>query len=96
MEVKRIFDLIPRYQSLFGNKEDVLCGKDDGVWVKVSLNDYIEKSNNISYGLMALGVQKGDKIASITFNRPEWNFLDIGTPESYASAEQFFTSSVSR
>jgi len=78
MEVKRIFDLIPRYQRLFGNKEDVLCGKDEGVWVKVNLNEYNEKSNNISYGLMALGVQKGDKIASITFNRPEWNFLDIG------------------
>jgi len=27
---------------------------------------------------MKLGVKKGDKIASITFNKPEWNFLDMG------------------
>jgi len=78
MEVKRIFDLLPRYQKLFGNKPDVLAGKEGKEWVKHDLNEYITKSNNISYGLLNLGLQKGDKIASITHNRPEWNFLDFG------------------
>ncbi|MEG1556654.1 MAG: long-chain fatty acid--CoA ligase, partial [Bacteroidales bacterium] len=31
----------------------------------------------ISYGLMQLGIKKGDRIASISNNRPEWNFLDM-------------------
>jgi long-chain acyl-CoA synthetase len=26
---------------------------------------------------MQLGIKKGDRIATITFNRPEWNFLDM-------------------
>lgn len=78
MEVTRIFDLVDRYKLLFPDKEDALAGKDNGVWKKYSITEYAEIANNISYGLLMLGVKKGDKIASITFNRPEWNFLDIG------------------
>jgi len=55
-----------------------LAGKEKGVWKKYSINQFIEISNNISYGLLALGIKPGDKIATITNNRPEWNFLDIG------------------
>jgi long-chain acyl-CoA synthetase len=32
----------------------------------------------VSLGLLALGVEPGDKIANISNNRPEWNFLDFG------------------
>lgn len=76
MEITRLFDLLERYGNNFP-KEDALAGKEDGVWVKYSTEKYIETVNNISYGLMQLGIQKGDKIASITYNRPEWNFLDM-------------------
>ncbi|NTW31552.1 MAG: long-chain fatty acid--CoA ligase [Bacteroidetes bacterium] len=78
MPIKRIFDILPRYKKLWPEKKDMLAGKDNGVWVKFSIDDTIEKVNNISYGLLSLGVKKGDKIASITFNRPEWNFIDMG------------------
>ncbi len=78
MEVKRIFDIIDRYKILFPNKQDALAGKDDGKWQKYSINDYASIADNISYGLLKLGITAGDKIATITFNRPEWNFLDIG------------------
>ncbi len=78
MEVTRIFDLLDRYQQLCPEKEDALAGKDEGTWKKYTTREFVENSNFISYGLMHLGVKKGDKIASITFNRPEWNFLDMG------------------
>jgi long-chain acyl-CoA synthetase len=78
MEVKRIFDLVTRYKELWPDQQKVLSGKDNGVWVSYSIDDFIKRANNISYGLLSLGVEKGDKIASITFNRPEWNFIDIG------------------
>ena len=29
-------------------------------------------------GLMALGLKRGDKVATVTTNRPEWNFADMG------------------
>ena len=58
-------------------KEDALCGKENGIWIKHSTKDYVDKVNSISYGLMQLGIKKGDCIATITPNRPEWNFLDM-------------------
>ncbi len=78
MEVTRIFDLVPRYKNNFKIKDDALVGKEDGAWIKHSIDYYIETANNISYAFLKLGVKKGDKIATITQNRPEWNFLDTG------------------
>ncbi|MEI6748274.1 MAG: long-chain fatty acid--CoA ligase [Bacteroidota bacterium] len=78
MEITRIFDLLPYYAEKFLPKDDVLACKENGDWKKFSLQQYTEAANNISYGLLALGVNPGDKIASITNNRPEWNFLDMG------------------
>ena len=81
MEVKRIFDLLPYHLETFKPKDDVIAGKDNGVWVKYSIHEYIDAVNNVSYGLLALGLKKGDTIASITTNRPEWNFIDMGAQQ---------------
>ena len=76
--VRRTFDLLERYKTLFPNKTDAFAGKQNGMWVKCSTHDYIEKSNFISYALLALGFKVGDKIATVSNNRPEWNFVDMG------------------
>jgi len=78
MEVTRTFDFLARYKEKFSDKADALAGKQNGIWIKYSSQEYIDNSNYISYGLMALGLKKGDKVASISNNRPEWNFLDMG------------------
>ncbi|MDH5398102.1 MAG: long-chain fatty acid--CoA ligase, partial [Cyclobacteriaceae bacterium] len=78
MEVTRTFDLLDRYNALFPDKEDALAGKVKGQWKKYSSREYIENANLISYGLMALGLKSGDRIATISNNRPEWNFMDMG------------------
>lgn len=78
MEVTRIFDLLERYEKEFQPKDDVLAGKVDGEWVVHDIKTYREMADNISQGLLSLGVKKGDKIATIANNRPEWNFMDMG------------------
>lgn len=79
MEVTRLFDIPARYAQLCPGKKDALAGRDEkGGWRTYTTEEYVNNSNYISYGLMKLGVKKGDKIASITPNRPEWNFLDMG------------------
>jgi long-chain acyl-CoA synthetase len=78
MEVTRLFDLLPYYKINFKPKDDVLAGKENGQWIKYSIDEYIETAGNISQGLLKLGVGKGDRIATISNNRPEWNFLDMG------------------
>ncbi len=76
MELTRLFDVL-YYNVEKYNKNDALAGKENGVWVKYSAKKYVEIVNNLSYGLLQLGIKKGDRIATITYNRPEWNFLDM-------------------
>lgn len=77
MEVTRIFDLLPHAEWKYKPKDDVLASKENGQWVKYSIRQYREIVDNISYGFLALGVHPGDKIAQISSNRAEWNFLDM-------------------
>jgi long-chain acyl-CoA synthetase len=77
MEVTRIFDLLPYYEIKFKPKDDVVASKENGEWVKYSIKQYREIVDNISYGFLALGVAPGDKIAQISSNRAEWNFVDM-------------------
>ena len=84
MEVTRIFDLLTRYENNFKPKDDVLAGKENGQWVKHDLKKYRETANNVSYALMSVGIKKGDKIATISNNRPEWNFVDMGIMQAGA------------
>lgn len=82
MEVKRTFDLLGRYQELYLQKQDVLAGKENGKWVTWSAKDYIEQSDLMSYGFMALGLKKGDMVATISNNRPEWNIVDMALSQA--------------
>ncbi|MBK6962388.1 MAG: long-chain fatty acid--CoA ligase [Bacteroidales bacterium] len=84
MTITRIFDLLPYYAASFKPKDDVLACKEDGVWKKYSLAYFIQMSDNITSGLIALGVKKGDKIVTISNNRPEWNFLDMAIMQAGA------------
>jgi long-chain acyl-CoA synthetase len=77
MEVKRTFDLLDRYREKFP-KDDALCFKQNGAWIKYSSNEYIELSNAFCCGLYEMGLRKGDKIITISTSRPEWNFIDMG------------------
>ncbi len=76
--INRLFDILTRYREKFSFKQDALAGKENGTWTLYSIQDYVENANNISYAFLKLGIIKGDKIATITSNRPEWNFLDMG------------------
>jgi len=63
---------------LFPDKKDVVAGKEDGKWKRYSVPEYIDHCNWVSFALLSMGIKKGDKIAIISNNRPEWNFTDFG------------------
>ena len=83
-DVTRLFDLLPHYLQSFKPKDDVLAGKDNGKWIKYSITDYIAHAENISYGLLQLGIKPGDNIATISGSRPEWNLVDMGIQQAGA------------
>lgn len=77
MNIERTFDLLEHLRQNH-NRADVLVAKREGQWIKFSAEDYGRTSRRFSYGLMSLDFEKGDKIATISNNRPEWNMADMG------------------
>ena len=76
--ISRLFDF-PYHQLEKYNLADALVTKQNGVWVKTSTQEYIDKANAISRALLRIGVQKNDKIAIISSNnRTEWHIMDAG------------------
>ncbi len=74
----RLFDIL---ENQVKNKplKRALNTKYNGVWESTSSKEFFEKSNQISRGLLQLGVKKGDKVAIISSNnRTEWCIVDIG------------------
>ena len=76
METTRIFDLLHK-QKINNPRPDCLSYKLDGKWKSFSTNEVIDIVNGISLGLIKNGIVAGDKVAIISMNRPEWNFLDF-------------------
>jgi len=77
MEVTRTFDLLERYRENY-DKEVALAVKRNGEWHTWSTRDYIDAAYSFAFGLLASGMAKGDKILTVTNNRPEWNIADHG------------------
>lgn len=76
--ITRLFDF-PYYQLEKYNLKKAFVTKYNGKWVATSTQEYIDKANAISRGLLKLGVKPNDKIAVISLNnRTEWNIMDIG------------------
>ncbi len=73
----RLFDLVPRYIEKYGYKDNLFAGKVNGKWVKYNGQKFLEMTNAISYGLLKIGVKKGDRIALVATNAPEWNMIDF-------------------
>lgn len=76
MDLKRLFDLIP-YQISKYNKEVALSRKQDGQWITYSSRDLKSIVDSLSLGFLAKGIKSEDKVAIISDNRPEWNFIDL-------------------
>ncbi len=85
-EITRLFDF-PYYQLETYNLKDALTTNYGGKWQSTSTQEYIDLSNQLSRGLLRLGVQPNDKIAVIsTNNRTEWNVCDIGILQTGAQS----------
>ncbi len=78
MDKFRIFDILDFAVKKFPDKTDLLAGKENNHWIKYSPHKYKQISEWFAIGLMNLGIKKGDKIATVSNNRPEWNFIDMG------------------
>ena len=77
MEVTRLFDILDNYLDKYPNQDAALACKREGAWLKFSIQEYVKQTNSISYGMLKLGIEPGDKVGIVSSNRPEWNMLDF-------------------
>ena len=59
------------------NKPDALCFKLGDEWQRIAGSEAIERVRRITLGLAAVGIKKGDRVAIISENRPEWSLTDL-------------------
>src|SRR3989442_540401 len=50
--------------------------KRNGQWVDVSTDEFLLRVEELAFGLLALGVKAGDRIAILSENRLEWAAAD--------------------
>lgn len=79
MEKNRItiIDFVERYTHQFA-EHTFLREKVDGKWVETTFAQTREKAYCIGAGLMALGVQKGDRVALLSEGRNMWVIGELG------------------
>jgi len=53
--------------------------KEFGIWQEITWADYLARVRRFSLGLTELGVEKGDRVAIIGDNRPEWVIAELAS-----------------
>jgi long-chain acyl-CoA synthetase len=91
MDVRRAFDILP-HQIATAPKPDALASKVDGQWVPISSQQLLDQANLVSLGLVSLGLKRGDKVAIISMNRPEWMLADFGISQIGATSVPMYPS----
>lgn len=76
-DYSRLFEII-QFQEEKNPVQDCLNYKYDGKWRNYSTHEVNTIINDASKSFIKSGINKGDKVAIISSNRPEWNFIDNG------------------
>jgi long-chain acyl-CoA synthetase len=75
-EPTRIFDLVKYRQDTYPTSF-IFSYKEENKWKKLSNEEFQNKIDEISKGLIALGVKPKDKVGLVSENRIEWSLLDF-------------------
>lgn len=89
IEAKRLFD-VPHHQLKNYPNENMFVTKTNGKWIGVSTKVFLDEAMAISRGLIAMGVQPGDKIGLVSGTRYEWNVMDIAIQQTGAIVVPFY------
>jgi len=85
---RRLFDCL-QFNLAHNPLSDMLAGKENGKWRTFSTLEVSETVNQLSAGLLGLGIGGGtdltpegrDKVAILSKNRPEWIIVDLAVQQ---------------
>jgi len=76
MREETLPQLLYRNAARYGRKV-AMREKDFGIWQPISWLEYLEQVRLFALGLASLGFKRGDKLAIIGDNRPEWVWSEL-------------------
>src|SRR6201995_4890711 len=73
---KTLADLLVRSAEMYGSHPAVRFKQGDA-WVDRSFQDVLDTVKPLALGLVALGIEKGDRVSILGNTRPEWTYFDF-------------------
>src|SRR5215207_11749541 len=73
---KTIADLLPKAAAQYGSKVAVRY-KEGDAWISKTFDEVREIVRPLAFGLVTLGVEKGDRVSILGNTRPEWTYFDF-------------------
>ena len=83
MAPTRVFDLLLNQLEKFP-QDIALSEKINGKYQGYSTKQFVDESIAIAKGLISIDIQKDDKVALISWNCPQWLFVDFGIQQAGA------------
>jgi long-chain acyl-CoA synthetase len=72
-----VADLAARAAAEYGSKAAIRYRR-EGEWQSVSFEELARIVDEVALGLLALGIEPGDRVAVLANTRPEWTYASLG------------------
>lgn len=99
VSAERLDTLPKRLQAMaerYGHSRVALREKDYGIWQEYTWQDYLDRVRDFCLGLVSLGFQRGDKIAIVGDNRPEWVIAELAAQSAGGTSVGIYQDSLAR
>ncbi len=73
---KTLADLLPRAAAMYGSAVAVKYKEGDR-WIDRTFDEVLEIVRPLAFGLVTLGIEKGDRVSILGNTRPEWTYFDF-------------------
>lgn len=88
--------ILSRQAERLGSESIAIREKAYGIWQTYNWRDYLHYTKLVALGLYSLGLKRGENVALIVDNHPEWLFGELGAQSLGAVTVPLFTSAVAK
>ncbi|MFZ5818005.1 MAG: AMP-binding protein [Bacillota bacterium] len=89
---KRLQAMAQRY----GHRRVAIREKDYGIWQETTWQGYLDHVRDFCLGLVAMGFDRGDKVAIVGDNRPEWVIAELAAQSAGGTSVGIYQDSLAK
>lgn len=89
---KRLQAMAERY----GHQRVALREKEYGIWQETTWQGYLDEVQDLCLGLVAMGFERGDKVAIVGDNRPEWVIAEVAAQSAGGTSVGIYQDSLAK